>query len=680
MQNSFVGRLVRQLKNLPSAPGSIPLLFLGVAFLAYGLLFWRHGFYWDDMPISWIRYELGREALTKYFYTARPVWAVLYQITTTFLPPVPWVWQIFSILWRWLGVVLLWRLVREVWPDRQTMAVLAALLFLLYPGFNLQWASFLTTHFWIVVCFFLASFLLMLRAMKTPDRYWWYTVPAMALSALNLWMLEYFYSLELIRIVVIFYVVLQTWQAEKFVHTVRRTLLHWLPYLLVFIANMLYRIFVFTNEAYGNALFSELRADPLQAVIDLLKNILSDLWLALAQAYGTILIFPNVALDGPLTSLMYVAVVAIVGVLVFIFIRGADSRIDRRSAYWAMAIGFLAMLLGGGPYWLAKLNINLSFPASRFTMSFMFGASLLVAGLFELLPGKIRLALAVALVALTAGRQVMIGDSFLRDWESQKNLFWQMRWRALALQPHTLVLMNEELTYYADNSISAAVNWMYDPNASADDIHYALFYPGNRLGGSLPSLEPDTPVRYTYIAGYFNGNTSDVVAFYYAPPYCLRLLDPDLDSSNRFILEDSLMRDASALSNPERILREPAASMPSFYDPEPAHGWCYYFQKAELARQFEDWDEVKNLSNAAFKLDEHFNNPVELFVFIEGYAHTGDWDEAIELSKEARKVSKNYVDPLLCKLWARIDLQTENSRQKTDSFDEIHKLIACSDS
>ena len=217
--------LLQRLKNLRNLPGSIPLFFLGVAVLAYGLLFWRHGFYWDDMPMTWIRYELGREAMTKYFYTARPVWAMLYQVTTTFLPPVPMAWQVFSILWRWLSVVLLWRLLRELWPDRPNMAVLVGLLFLLYPGFNLQFASFLTTHFWIVVCIFFASYLLMLRAMKTPGRYLLYTVPAMALSALNLWMLEYFYSLEMIRIVIIFYVLWQASQGEKLLRIVWHTFL-----------------------------------------------------------------------------------------------------------------------------------------------------------------------------------------------------------------------------------------------------------------------------------------------------------------------------------------------------------------------------------------------------------------------------------------------------------------------
>ncbi len=133
-------------------------------------------------------------------------------------------------------------------------------------------------------------------------------------------------------------------------------------------------------------------------------------------------------------------------------------------------------------------------------------------------------------------------------------------------------------------------------------------------------LQPDLPIQYDYIAGRFNGNTSQAVAFYYDPPACLRLLDPDLDSNNRFILDESLMREASALSNQRQILDSSDAIMPDAYGPEPAHGWCYYFEKADLARQFGDWKTVTHLGDEAFKLNDYPNNPVERFVFIEGYA------------------------------------------------------------
>ena len=156
-----------------------------------------------------------------------------------------------------------------------------------------------------------------------------------------------------------------------------------------------------------------------------------------------------------------------------------------------------------------------------------------------------------------------------------------------------------------------------------------LFYPTNRLDNSLPDLKKDIPVQYDYLAGQFNGNTSESLAFYYAPPACLRLLEPDLDSNNRFILAESLMREASALSDETRILNDALARIPAIYGPEPVHGWCYYFEKADLARQRSDWEEVVSLGEAAFKLNDHPNNPVERFVFIEGYAHMGDWERAM---------------------------------------------------
>ena len=48
---------------------AVPFVLLVVTLLAYGLSFWRLGFYWDDLPISWIRYELGTEGAARYFST-----------------------------------------------------------------------------------------------------------------------------------------------------------------------------------------------------------------------------------------------------------------------------------------------------------------------------------------------------------------------------------------------------------------------------------------------------------------------------------------------------------------------------------------------------------------------------------------------------------------------------------
>jgi hypothetical protein len=250
-----------------------------------------------------------------------------------------------------------------------------------------------------------------------------------------------------------------------------------------------------------------------------------------------------------------------------------------------------------------------------------------------------------------------------------------MTWRVPGLEKNTIVLINEELNYYADNSLGAALNWIYAPDNHGDVVDYVLFYPTNRE--SL-SLVPNTPVNYDFLAGKFEGNTSQVVVYYYSPPGCLRLLDPEIDAENRLIPDDSFLRDAALLSSTAPILREPIARMPEVYAPEPTHGWCYYFEQADLARQVKDWKTVSRLGDSAFALDDYPNDPIERFVFIEGYAHTADWEKAVELSMNSYEVSKKITGPLLCRLWDRIARETEDTPEQNVTLDVVQSKLECS--
>ena len=645
------------------------LILLGIAILAYGLLIPQLGFYWDDLPMSWIRYELGPDAMTRYFSTNRPVWGLLYQVTTRLIPQVPMLWQIFALLWRWLGAVVVWAILRELWKDKPVFALSVALLFLLYPGFNQQWGSYLYSHFFIVLFFFLSSIFLMLRRK---------TIAALIFSALNLWMMEYFFPLEIARVGFIWTSLREEYPNAR--DRLRPTLKLWTPYLAVFALAVLSRLFIFNNQIYEIGVTSKAATTPAAALLQLLQNSFVSLWTVTLAAWAQIFQGPNPAVHGPLTYGVFLLVCAAVSALLLILLWWRPDEVTRakRDVWYALGLGLFLLPFAGVPFWLTGLSISLAHPASRFTLPFMLGVSLILAALIDLIPWtRVRYIVLVVLVGLAAGRQFLWSTDYMRDWQAQKHLFWQMTWRAPELKPGTLVLMNEELSFYADNSISAPLNWIYAPANQSADIDYVLFYPTNRLNASLPELKPDIPIQYDYIAGRFTGNTSQVVAFYYDPPACLRLLEADIDADNRFLLDESHMRVAAVLSNPDQILDSSSAVMPDIYGPEPAHGWCYYFQKADLARQFDDWEEVAQFGNAAFNLDDHPNNPVERFVFIEGYAHTGDWERAIKLSRESYRVSKEYVGPLLCRLWERIETETTESAEKSVALSEVKTMFAC---
>ena len=669
------------------------LVLLLIAVLAYGLLIPQLGFYWDDLPISWIRYQLGSEALTEYFSTNRPVWGILYQITTSVIPHEPFYWQIFALFWRWLGAVVVFALVEKLWKDKPRFALGVALLFLVYPGFNQQWASFLYSHFFIVLFFFLISHWFMLRAIEEPHRYGRMTALGLVFSALNLWMMEYFYVLELMRVGVI----LTTLRGETMTLRARaiRTLRLWLPYLSVFVLAVLSRIFIFNNQVYGIGLGDSLRSAPLETVINLARSIRFTLTLVLRDAWTQVTQLPDLASPETILTRYYFVVAASTLLLIagFLFFpRDETKRYQKNLAdsSWMIGLGIFALLLSGWPFWLIGFIPSLAWPASRFTLPFMFGVSLVFAGGIHLIPWeRIRITLLVSLVALAVGKQFLTANDYAQDWHTQKELFWQLTWRAPDIAPDTAIIMNEgALEYYADNSLSPVVNWVYAPDEHDNHIEYVLLFPTTRLrSDALPKLEPDLPLFTDYLAGTFNGNTSQVLAVYFMPPACMRILDPEVDRVNRSIPEQTLMRFASRLTNYELISSEATSQMPKPYQPEPGHGWCYYFQKAELARQFGKWEEVVSLGEAAFGEGLQPADPAERFVFIEGYAHAGDWARAVELAKRSFDESE-LMRPPLCQLWKRVEAETgaspesdaltgEAVSKRSEALAEIRSLLTC---
>jgi hypothetical protein len=136
------------------------------------------------------------------------------------------------------------------------------------------------------------------------------------------------------------------------------------------------------------------------------------------------------------------------------------------------------------------------------------------------------------------------------------------------------------------------------------------------------------------------------------------------------------MREASAYQ-PDQIITSSVRDA-AIYQPEPAAAGVITL-KRPISRQLEDWEEVVKLGDTAFKMEDHPNNPMERFVFIEGYAHVGDWERAIKLSRESYQVSKDYVGPLLCQLWDRIETETSSNstEERSQALSEVKNIFAC---
>jgi hypothetical protein len=343
-------------------------------------------------------------------------------------------------------------------------------------------------------------------------------------------------------------------------------------------------------------------------------------------------------------------------------------------------LGLSAWILGGGAFWLVgeRTLPQLHFSADRFTLSFILGSSLIAAALIGFLDKypKIQYTLLALLVGFSVGKQFQTNALYRRDWDTQRAFFWQMSWRIPSLQPGTTILSNDlPVIVFSDNSLSGPLNWIYSPPGKMDTILYFASVrteEGRALG---TKLEPGIAFDQNYLATTFHGNTSQMVVVNFAPPGCFRVLDPEIDSQNKLL--PPLLRDAAVLSSSTVIRTDSTVSLPDFYDPEIPHAWCYYFSKAELARQNGDWKTVVDLRQQALTLGDHSNDPLENFVFIEAYAHTGDWQQARAMTHDAYKFSKEVMRPMLCTLWQRIEREVPASTEKDAALQEVREDLQC---
>ena len=662
-----------------ASPTGVPIILFILAFLTYGLFFWERGFYWDEAPWTWIYYRLGPDALTKTFSTSRPFWGMIYQLTMPLLGPYPWRWQLLMVIMRWLSAVLVWLLLRQVWQKDERPALWVSLLFLVYPGLGQNFISLMYTHFYIVLNGFLLSLylsVLSLTPTPSPKRRRGLTIAALAFSVVNLLTMEYFYFMEFIRII-LFWIVLDGEWKQK----IRRVIVLYLPYFGVMVGVTIWRLFFFENQnaSYSYVTLDLIRQNPLLGISTLFQYILRDFWETVPHAWA----FPFEPTSanelGSRVSILSAALVLVSALLlgIYLYYFNRPKQMEQNWIKEIFLLGLLAWLFAGVSFWLVGIEPQLHFSADRFTLPFILGSSLIIAAVIGLFHSRSILSygLLSLLIAFSIGKQFETNVAYVRDWDVHRDLFRQMSWRIPALERNTTVLTNDlPVTYFSDNSLSGPLNWIYSREGEMDHI---LYFASVRINRGLPDLKPGLAIEQNYLARTFYGNTSQMVVINFSPPGCLRVLDPQIDSENRLL--PPILRDAATLSNIATIHKDPVVTLPeSLFESELSHGWCYYFETADLAGQFGDWEEVVQLGDAAFKLENDSpNDPVERFVFIEGYANVGEWERAVELSKVSYRVSKDFVGPLLCRLWERIKMETVESAERSEALAEIQNLVAC---
>ena len=670
---------------------TIPLAFFFLTILTYGLMLPWTGFYWDDWPFAWIAKFLGPAEFIPAFEPFRPFLGPIFLGTTSLLPPNPLLWQAFALLLRFVLGLSIWWVFKGVWPNAKWQILTAVLLFLVFPGYSQHWVAY--THInqeWIPFLFYILSFGFTVKAFREPDKSRRFTGLALLFLLLGVFPTEYFVTQEPLRFLFLWALVSE--ETTGFWVRIRRTMKLWWPYLLVWCGNAAWLVYYYRFGAYAS--YSVSAAGKISP-LGFLAAMVDAIWKAGLYSWGQILVLASRSLSNP-STLLTLGMILVSFALVAFYLRQLElpeSNLTSTSGdvgvhtlsnwgWQAVIFGLVGIMLGRVPSWAAGLPLTLQSIDDRFMVSMMIGGSLFMAGLLELVFGKNRFKLYVValVIALGMGQQFYTANDFRRDWTRQQEIFWQMAWRIPGLEPGTAILTHElPLRYETDMGLTAPLNWIYAPNYTGGELPYALLYTRTRLGGaSLPTLEPDQPIAFEYRTVDFKGSTSQTVAIIVPPNACLHVLDSVYAGGDTYERQPHFLRDAISLSDTALIVTNatPPVLPAALFGKEPSHNWCYYFEKAELARQAGDWATVTALGDEARAQGFVPGDALEWLPFIEGYVINGEYQWARELSILAYQ-DDSRPRKGLCFAWKRIQSNGQGREEIGTLSAEMLEMFEC---
>jgi hypothetical protein len=104
--------------------------------------------------------------------------------------------------------------------------------------------------------------------------------------------------------------------------------------------------------------------------------------------------------------------------------------------------------------------------------------------------------------------------------------------------------------------------------------------------------------------------------------------------------------------------------------------WCYYFEKADLARQQKDWSAIEPLWAQVLKDNVRPANGMEYLPFIEAQARAARWDQALTLTRSANKIGPDTA-AALCNFWGRLQRETSDSDLKALTIYQVNSALGC---
>src|SRR5215207_2248109 len=222
------------------------LLILVATVITYGVSIPKLGYYHDDWFVLWSGQMRGAESIIPLFSSDRPFMGVIYSFIYRLLGDSIANWHLYALLWRFIGGLAFFWILRLIWPEHKYITTMMAILFVVYPGFLSQPNANTKQNHLYGFATALLSIALMLQAMKVKTKGLKIAGSLMSilLTANYLFIYEYMIGFEGTRIILLGYVLFQN-GFRQFYTLVREISRRIWPYLLVTASFLYWRVFIF---------------------------------------------------------------------------------------------------------------------------------------------------------------------------------------------------------------------------------------------------------------------------------------------------------------------------------------------------------------------------------------------------------------------------------------------------
>ena len=659
-----------------------PLLLLVVMICAYATQIPQLGFYLDDW-VSIASYDQeGEKGLLAFgINDSRPfaawVTAQFFKVLGTSVLH----WQLITLFWRFAAALASFWLLRNVWPEHKKATGFISLLFGVFPFFRHQ--PMCIAYFMILMQYFtiILSFCFTVKALQSSSRKIkvLFFVLSCLTSLYHLACLEYYLSLEGARLFLIYFV-LQKRDKSSFRKTLKKAVLTYIPYALILILILVYRFIYIpslSEDIREISMFSEYKGINIvfhlcSLFVQYLSESLLGVW------YRSI--DPQTLDFAMRHTQLGIALGLISGSLTLVLLlkTGQTNGTEQDGTLYEMLLlGFIAMILG----YLPGMMINASPSAAstyhdRYLIPSFWGIAIFTVSWISILFRSSAAAsvLFSFMICLSVFFQVQNAYAYRYSWKYQQKFQWQMKWRIPDIVENTAVISDGVVALFmGDWADSSMLFEMYGKKQGLTPTPYWYFNRGD--DDYFAGLTTGDSIYIKSKMYEFEAEPTDVIVIT-KPEYgkCAWLLVEE-DRYNPYLEEG--MHDFIRYQNKSRIRMESDHVLPSpVFGSDFDHDWCYYFEKADLALDKEEYAEALRLYDEAAANGYHPGTALEMRPFIKAAAFSGDWEKALDWSETANSVRPDQTTAYFRNLWKIIERDTPDSEGKTAAVTDAETLFA----